>query len=269
MLVKLFSRVPSCRVAISEPYGRAKFSVHPRRFGYEDDADAMRLWADDMNQTSTTKQGTIEEAFRMLVCESEAAEPNQFIFAKELAECPLGSDMGFGLNAVLPPGFTPCFLMRDPRRQIQSLYRASTAHGVAGLTVFCSHEEHTGWPNLEFLFEDERAKRAAAGLPPPLLIDSDDLLLRPEAALNAMCLHAGLQPHITQEHLRWEPDPQLDFGSANNDKWNGILNSSAGVLLPSDTARPNEDLPPSVLLLLERATAVYNRLLPHRWQPKA
>jgi hypothetical protein len=64
----------------------------------------------------------------------------------------------------------------------------------------------------------------AAGQQPPLVLDSDSLLARPEATVRAYCVHMGLP--FRPETLTWAPGPRPEW--ARTQRWHVTASQSRG-----------------------------------------
>lgn len=102
------------------------------------------------------------------------------------------------------------FLIRRPEQIVASWYAVEPHVQV----------EHIG---LEALFELHAAVRRVAGHP-PVVIDSDDLVDRPQATMRAYCAAVGL-PFIPKA-LTWEPADRPEW--RRSARWHGDVAVSSG-----------------------------------------
>jgi len=137
--------------------------------------------------------------------------------------------------------FTHAFLIRDPAKTITSIYN-----------------KWPGFDELEVGFPEQRALydllTALNGAPPPV-IDSDDLLERPEAMVAAFCDHVGIP--FVPEALSWE----VGADTAAYSWWDGGSFHA--------NLRDSTGLTPQVRRYVEiddapvRVQRVYRRMQPH------
>lgn len=142
------------------------------------------------------------------------------------------------------------FLIRDPRRQIASLY--------------------SKWPDLEERETGHEEQRELfdrladeAGHPPPV-VDADDLVADPERIITAWCNAVGITPDPNA--LRWEAtgDP-TNYSFYDDGSWHTKLADSTGI------GQQVEDYPvdhthPDIAAMVERAMVHYEHLHAHRLQ---
>lgn len=106
------------------------------------------------------------------------------------------------------------FLIRRPEEIAASLYAMEPNMGIDSIGLKTLHEFHT-------------AVRDAGGHP-PVVIDSDDLVARPEATMAAYCAAVGL-PFIP-EALRWEPGDRSEW--RRSARWHVEVSASSGFASP-------------------------------------
>lgn len=112
------------------------------------------------------------------------------------------------------------FLIRHPRRAIPSYYRCTRPplSDTTGFTYFLPEE--AGYRELrlllEFLLEQRVVRRDEL-----CVLDADDLLDEPEAAVRRYCERVGL--NYRQSMLRWN-----DGGCEEFDKWKGFHEDAIG-----------------------------------------
>jgi len=128
------------------------------------------------------------------------------VFSKDMAYCVDGHFAEF-----LSEGFADVkhtFLIRNPRKAIPSLHKASINKSLTGWDHFDPIE--AGFRQMYELY-----KFVIAELDPnPLIIDADDLLENPEDIMRSYCEGLGLK--FNPKILRWEPGPVPDW-----DVWAG------------------------------------------------
>lgn len=146
------------------------------------------------------------------------------------------------------------FLLRDPRRTIESRMRMRAAGGQE--PVFPVVE--SGWPDLA----RQMAWCAAAGVP-YLVVDAADLLRSPARILAALCDRLGVGYEAGMVH--WEPVGDVDLALALDVQrhWNERVLSSHGIEPPDDVTVLVEDFPTAggMRAHVEESLATYKRLL--------
>ncbi|MEA5468868.1 hypothetical protein [Spirulina sp. 06S082] len=113
-------------------------------------------------------------------------------------------DMAYHIDPIVSPKFLShfenTFLIRNPAKSLPSLFN--------GWPDF--NQKEAGYTSLYQLFEIVRKMRGNA----PVLIDSDDLVQKPKATIQAYCKALDL-PFI-EESLEWKPEPQSEIN-----QWEG------------------------------------------------
>lgn len=150
-------------------------------------------------------------------------------------------------------GMRHSFLIRDPRRQVPSMY--------------------SKWPDLEERETGHREQRELfdritheLGYPPPV-VDADDLVNNPEGTVSAWCSGVGIDPDLSA--LSWEPsgDP-TNYSFYDSGSWHENLARSSGIArLPEDY--PIDHNHPAVAAIVERAMPHYENLYQHRLRPES
>jgi hypothetical protein len=102
------------------------------------------------------------------------------------------------------------FLIRRPEEIAASLYAMEPGIGIEGIGLEALHELHA-------------AVREAGGHE-PVVIDSDDLVTRPEATMAAYCAAVGL-PFIP-EALTWEPGERPEW--RRSARWHVEVSATSG-----------------------------------------
>lgn len=103
------------------------------------------------------------------------------------------------------------FLIRRPEEIAASYYALFPHMSINAIGLQALHELHA-------------AVRDAGGNP-PVVIDSDDLVARPEATMAAYCAAVGL-PFIPRA-LRWEPGERSQW--RRSARWHSDVNASSGL----------------------------------------
>lgn len=103
------------------------------------------------------------------------------------------------------------FLIRRPEEIAASYYALFPNMSIDAVGLQALHELHA-------------AVRDAGGTP-PVVIDSDDLIARPEATMAAYCAAVGL-PFIPRA-LRWEPGERAEW--RRSARWHSDVNASSGL----------------------------------------
>jgi len=104
------------------------------------------------------------------------------------------------------PGIIHTFLIRTPEKAVPSYYKLCTGENCAITGFDYFDPEEVGISDLRILYEFVTSKTGRK----PLLIDSADLLEKPEAYMEAYCRHCQVEwdPNMlnwssgTQEHVR-------------------------------------------------------------------
>lgn len=109
--------------------------------------------------------------------------------------------------------FQHTFLIRNPKKTVVSLYKASVNTQLTGWDFFDPVE--AGFKQMYDLYQfivnrlDQQ----------PVIIDADDLLANPAGTMEAYCKVTNLP--FDENMLKWEPGPILDW-----DVWNGWHDSA-------------------------------------------
>ena len=146
---------------------------------------------------------------------------------------------------------THAFLIRDPAAMLASLGEKLTEFDLLA----------TGLPQQVEIFEHVVAR---TGRPPPVL-DSADLLARPEPMLRALCDALGIP--FSERMLAW-PAGRRDTDGVWAKHWYDRVEASTGFESPapkreaSATAGPS--LPPDVAAIEARCRPLYEKLRAHR-----
>lgn len=136
------------------------------------------------------------------------------------------------------------FLIRHPARVIPSYARKMEKVSL----------EAIGFPQQLSLFEKAQEIKGR----PPLVIDSDDILLDPGRALNALC--AALELPWTEQMLSWEPGPKPEDGAWAPHWYDAVWRSSGFGPAPGDLP----DVDPELKGVFEPALEIYDQLAAHR-----
>lgn len=108
----------------------------------------------------------------------------------------------------LGPGVVHSFLVRSPRATVPSLYKASLDTALTGWDYF--DEREVGLSSLRRMYEAVVAQQDH----PAAVLDADELLGEPAAALRAFCGAVGLP--FDEALLSWERGPLPGW-----DAWGG------------------------------------------------
>ncbi|XP_066933233.1 uncharacterized protein [Clytia hemisphaerica] len=100
------------------------------------------------------------------------------------------------------------FLMRNPRKTVPSLYKASVNKTLTGWECFDPHE--AGFEQLQDLFDFVKENFDKQ----PVVVDADDLMTDPESTMKAYCGAIGIE--FKKDILAWEPGEVEGW-----DTWNG------------------------------------------------
>ena len=175
---------------------------------------------------------------------------NQAIFCKEMAYSITGH-----LEA-LPDGYRHSFLIRKPRKTIVSMHRLAISGDAPEWSTFDPRE--VGFVDLWRLYEYVAASTSVI----PVVIDSDDLLHKPHAALQAYCENVGLvfdenmlQWHATKNHERLDR-----WGSV----WYQNLLHSTGFTQPTPSSPDATPLPAYIEAAIKNAEPYYEKLYARR-----
>lgn len=101
-----------------------------------------------------------------------------------------------------------------------------------------------------------------AGGHAPVVIDSDELVSRPEATMRAYCGAVGL-PFLA-DALRWESGVQPEW--EHTARWHEDASASTGFYQPDTADRHSLETHPEVLRFIERHQPFYERLRAERLQ---
>ena len=107
-------------------------------------------------------------------------------------------------------GARHAFLIRRPEEIAASMYAMEPGMGIEAIGLEALHELHVAV--------------CGAGGHAPLVIDSDDLVTRPEATMAAYCAAVGL-PYIA-EALTWEPGERPEW--RRSARWHVDVSTTAG-----------------------------------------
>ena len=139
-----------------------------------------------------------------------------------------------------------CFLLRDPREVLLSLANKTDAIDAHA----------TGLPHQSWLVAELHRLTGEV----PLLVDSRDILLNPEAMLTRICVHLGLS--FDEDMLRWEAGPKSCDGIWAP-HWYDAVWASTGF---APYRRREGTLTPALAEVLEEVKPLYDRLYAARLQ---
>jgi hypothetical protein len=141
---------------------------------------------------------------------------------------------------------THAFLIRDPHSMIASLEAKLGAFDLL----------QTGLPQQVEIFEHVAQRTGRA----PPVIDTDDLLQRPEAMLRALC--AALDVPFSARMLAWPAGRRATDGVWAR-HWYGRVEASTGFEPPSPGGE-RKPLPPALVAIEAHCRPLYERLRAHR-----
>jgi len=226
-----------------EPYSRAYY-FGPERI-------SQRYKHQSIDATSTYKS-----IAKLLVKEFDGID---LVFSKDMAYC---VDEHFA--NVLADGmhqFNHTFLIRDPRKAIPSLYKASVNKQLTGWDYYDAKE--SGFQQMHELYHFLVQELGTI----PTVIDADDLLENPEEVMQAYCEAIGV--NFNKKMLEWEPGPVPDW-----DVWAGwhenALKSSGFQRQEPEKSKIDQDkkkeveLPNIVRQTIERSIPLYEELYKNR-----
>ncbi|MDX1517785.1 MAG: hypothetical protein R3288_13150 [Woeseiaceae bacterium] len=219
-LMYSFAQLDDVRVVDEPLYGhylRVSGADHP---GRDDVIATMNCRGDDV--------------MRDLV-EQQRRDPSRRLFLKHMAHHLVGLDLEFLEQT------TNIFLVRDPREMLPSL-TIQLPH--AGL-------DDTGLKRQWQLFDCLRAKG-----PPPVVIDSRELLLDPAGVLRALCRDIGVA--YSDAMLTWPAGPRPEDG-VWAPHWYDAVHRSRGF----QPYRPKSGFPAHLESLLDECEPWYRRLYEH------
>jgi hypothetical protein len=142
---------------------------------------------------------------------------------------------------------THCFLIREPRAAIASHVRLNPA-----LT-----QEEVGFARLHEIFVTVRGATGTV----PLVMDSEDLLHRPEALVEAFCAHVGL-PFVPAA-LTWRPEMREEW--QRTARWHRAVGSSSGFQQQPQADLSVVDEEPRLQRYYEYHLPYYEELHAQRW----
>lgn len=141
-------------------------------------------------------------------------------------------------------GVVNCFLLRDPRAMIASYVKSRPDVTLDDL----------GLPQLLRLFEETSERTGKA----PVVIDSDDLLVAPEAMLRALCGRVGIS--FESDMLAWPAGPRETDG-VWAPWWYASVEKSTGF---EPRPRTAPALPQELAPLAAAAMPYYEQLAQHK-----
>ena len=153
----------------------------------------------------------------------------------------------------LPSGYQHSFLIRPPCKSVTSMYRLAISGDAPQWSDFDPRE--TGFCDMWKLYEHLLDSMAAA----PIIIDSDELLSQPGAAMQTYCAAVGLI--FDAEMLQWDDTESRDRLARWGRIWYKNLLSSRGFTKTSSAV--DEALLPAAI---EAAQPFYDKLYARRVQ---
>lgn len=144
--------------------------------------------------------------------------------------------------------FTNTFLIRDPADLLPSLYRKWPDFTL----------DEAGYTALGRLFDLAHCVDGR----PPVVIDADDLCLRPEQVVEAYCAATGLE--FRPEALHWEARPRPQLAWWEGGSWHETVQTSRGFLPPEKSADGAVDAIPATRAAYEVCRPIYDRLRAYR-----
>ena len=150
--------------------------------------------------------------------------------------------------------FKHSFLIRDPRKAIVSLYKASTSPSLTGWSYFDSTE--AGFVQMYEFYKFVRQHLD----PCPVVVDADDLLDDPEGMMRSYCEYVGID--YQEGMTKWDAGP-AEAGWVDSG-WHGSLLRSSGLTRnrkqPKTDEKPQTMMPNEVLAAVEEAIPCYNAM---------
>ena len=137
------------------------------------------------------------------------------------------------------------FLIRRPEEIAMSWYALEQDMRIEDAALVLLHELHA-------------AVRKAGGR--PVVIDSDDLVARPEATMAAYCAAVGLP--FLPDALQWEPGERVEW--ARSARWHEEVSASAGFERRDHPDRDVLEARDEVARFVTRQQPFYERLRAHR-----
>jgi hypothetical protein len=183
----------------------------PYYYGPDIDRGSTRYSKETCNDDQT--QAKVSESIRRSQKDNQDSSKN-ITFIKDMAYY-LNSNLdldGSGdkplidvklLDECLAVSDVNCFLIRDPRRQVKSLYKMSvfnTARLGPEWNYFDSKD--VGYKELGFVFDHITKLAQEQGKEPPVVVDADDVINQPEATLRAFCTKVGIP--YDAKMVNWE-----------------------------------------------------------------
>lgn len=168
------------------------------------------------------------------------------------------------------------FLIKNPERQIPSLYKMSTLQAAqTGWSSFDPRE--VGFREIKTLVDSLTQQTGKT----PIIIDADELVANPAGVLEAFCQAMGL-PWEPDRMMHWEPADQetVDYFNQSWKGWHDHALASTGWERPSTavsdkakssaTTKSAVDIPPEhqsmVDLAIAEALPIYQELFAKRLQ---
>lgn len=175
------------------------------------------------------------DAVMRALLEQSASSPSRTLFIKHMAHHLLEMDLQFLEDC------RNVFLIRDPREMLPSL------------TIQLPHAtlDDTGLKKQCLLLEDLRSKGQQ-----PIVLDSRELLLDPEAVLRQLCDKLDLA--FEQDMLAWSAGPRIEDGVWAK-HWYQAVHKSAGFA----SYQAKEHFPAALEALLEQCQPWYDKLFAH------
>eukprot|EP01084_Bolivina_argentea_P272400 463770_1 len=215
---------------------------------------------EDLYIDSNHKHITYNDTIRMITA-AEHEKNFDFIFIKDMAYSIVQFDPENDFyshllsNTLCSPQWIHTFLIRKPHKSILSLYKASTNSTLTGWTSF--NKEEIGFNELYSIY----LKCVELRYNNIIIVDADELLNDPEYILGQYCNCVGLQ--YENSVLNWECGPQKEF---KREGWHiDVINSTGFYQKNSDESDINNlQLPDSVLMEIDKAFIVYNKMYAQR-----
>ena len=179
----------NCKI-FHEPYSQCYY------FGAERQSQRYGEQSPDPNATYRSVSKILQKEY----------DGKEVLFAKDMAY-----HIQNHFHILLEEGFKNVqhsFLIRQPKRAIPSLYKASTNPKLTGWDHFDPVE--AGFRQMNELFQFVRSHLD----PSPVVVDADDLLCNPEGILRSYCEALGLS--FQDGMTRWNPGPVPEW-----DTWTG------------------------------------------------
>ena len=189
--------------------------------------------------------------------------PTPIMYYKHMAKQTINLDMAWAAD----PSCRHVVLIRDPVKLAAS-FAAKEDEKVHSETSL----DELGVVSLVQVFSKLRTVAAAAGLPPPIVLDSDDLTRDPEGTLKTLCAALGIPADdaAMASMMAWPEGPK-DCDGVWASYWYESVHKSSGWNLAAEKPAGESSfktLPKSLFALVEEAMPFYEMLKRHAVKPE-